>query len=1049
MKRAKTFHRGTLFLLAGVLITLVSPILTIVTTTGTRVFAAAGSCSWTNANTITCTGNGSTFQFGKTASGTFNIQSGCAPAGTSLHMAVTGTAQAGGTGTVTGTQSCVILFEQKILGTNGNPSRATVTVAATNPSGGGGGGGGGGTANTCAWTDTTPSSITLTCVGNLGVYSVNNTLVPGTGVNGTTVKLGLAGSSTCAVTIANFSTAKTATLCTTTASITNTFQALATTQGNPTNGLASTTGSAAAQTVDPICVNGSQPQLDTKQKKMVCSDGTDAICSDGSTPDTKTYKCPAVSSSDCGAGALAWIVCPVDFALQHTANLLLRFIKGQLTIDTGCIFNGKGNCSGTTGAQNSAAYYTAWNVFRVLGTSLIIIAALVMISSQALGFEFLDAYTIRKTLPRLFVAVIGMSLSWPLLNFVISFFNTLGNDIQNLMYAPFSHLPNHAQAAGGIASWSILGVVGGMMALGFGGVLLPILATGALALLIAVLILIIRQVAVTLLVILAPLAIAAYVLPNTKKIWDLWKDNFLGMMIVFPIITMLIAAGQIFSAVGNSASFLQQIVGLVAFFVPYFMIPLAFRMATGFISTITGMVNDRSKGAFDRLRAARQNKMAHQWGQVRANNAFKGGNEDNLRGKWNKVVGTASNIDSAGFNPTKMRSSMRAAATRREKAEIDKFREENEAHGMIAGNEDFLRAARDSKGNEQAFKSMLRSKLDDNGNRAYSDATIDQAAAQVRSAQRAVSSEVFQKATVLSEIATGTGLKVERRHNKIRDTSGKVIGKEWLDEHGNVVANEEDAALTGGAGEVNKLINEEWGNDRVGAVSALVQGRQLAGQARRFDISGGSTGAAIGHLEAQHNYESRLQTAIQAEMDAGADRATAESRAVVTVGGDTATQQTQTTATKQMIREALEGQGGSYVAGSRKGAVEAFAPEMLAKLQEAASSGDIRQFNQELAAIAGRYDAMASVSPENARVLADKVLSMKLAGSDITVQEQIERNRNVPEFDQMRREYDRQARTGAFSAAEEAQRMRFGGPQGGPGGPDGTGGPMGPVMGGP
>jgi len=323
-------------------------------------------------------------------------------------------------------------------------------------------------------------------------------------------------------------------------------------------------------------------------------------CTSGTTCDTNT-----TNNADCGAGSFDWVICPALTLMTDVANGLDSFINAQLTTNTSSIF-------GETGAS-SIAYYKAWNTFRVIGTAILVIAGLIMVSSQAIGFELLDAYTIRKVLPRLLVATIGMSLSWPLLDFVIGFFNTLGADTMQLIYAPFSGIQNHAQLTGGLILPVILtGII--LVAVHFKlatGLLLPTLGLGALALLAGLLVIIIREVAITLLVILAPIAIACYVLPNTKKVWDMWKDDFIGLMIMYPIIMALIAAGHVFALVGESAGTAGQIVGMIAYFVPYFLIPLAFRAARGFSGAIINFTSDRGKSMGDKLRKRRSEQLSH------------------------------------------------------------------------------------------------------------------------------------------------------------------------------------------------------------------------------------------------------------------------------------------------------------------------------------------------------------------------------------------------------------------------------------------------------
>ncbi|MCA9325050.1 hypothetical protein KDA23_03220, partial [Candidatus Saccharibacteria bacterium] len=116
---------------------------------------------------------------------------------------------------------------------------------------------------------------------------------------------------------------------------------------------------------------------------------------------------------------------------------------------------------------------------------------------------------------------------------------------------------------------------------------------------------------------------------------------------------------------------------------------------------------------------------------------------------------------------------------------------------------------------------------------------------------------------------------------------------------------------------------------------------------------------------------------------------------------------------------------------------------MADNIRAAAASGDVTRTAHELAKIAGRYDAMASVAPENADVLAHEVMSQELSymapemapkldpkgkvigqewtGNYIqktaTVRQAIEDWRPQGEFQDMRREYQSAAVAGASAAA--------------------------------
>lgn len=308
---------------------------------------------------------------------------------------------------------------------------------------------------------------------------------------------------------------------------------------------------------------------------------------------------------------LTWIICPVIKLLEDGIQLIDNFITSALTFDTATAFD------------TSNGYYAAFNSFRVLAYGILGIAALVMVSSQAFGFEFLDAYTMKKTLPRLVIAIIALTIAWPLMKFAIDFFNTFGLDVRGIIYSPFKSLQ-------GSLSGSTLFIFGaGFVALflALKGTIVTFLLTGLLAVLVGFLIIMVRYMAILVLIVFAPVAIVCYVLPNTQKVWNLWRENFVGMLLVFPIISAFIAVGHVFSAVALTqpdkagpilSNTAMQAIGFIMYFLPYFLLPIAFRMATGVIGSISGFVNDRHKGAFDRLKKARGTAAATNWQKAKA-----------------------------------------------------------------------------------------------------------------------------------------------------------------------------------------------------------------------------------------------------------------------------------------------------------------------------------------------------------------------------------------------------------------------------------------------
>jgi hypothetical protein len=328
--------------------------------------------------------------------------------------------------------------------------------------------------------------------------------------------------------------------------------------------------------------------------------------------------------------SLKWLVCPIVNTATFAVGKLEDVINSILTVDVQDIFN-------DTDASN--AYHKAWNSFRVFALGLIVIAALVMVVSQAAGVEILDAYTVRKVLPRLLFAAIFIALSWDILEFLCQLSNDAGKGIRTLIYAPFQALNKNNELGGG--SSVVLTMLGTGAALGFGWVgLLSFALTGLLAAFVAFAVLVLRKMLILLLVMMAPFAIACYILPNTQKGWTIWKDGLMSALLVFPIISAFIAIGRVFAITSFNAPGVQvvnQLIGFIAYFAPYFLISLAFRMAGGFMATIGGFANDKSRGAFDRLKNFRGNKLKENMHDMGTGHRFQDNNP--FARNFNKVTG--------------------------------------------------------------------------------------------------------------------------------------------------------------------------------------------------------------------------------------------------------------------------------------------------------------------------------------------------------------------------------------------------------------------------
>lgn len=317
--------------------------------------------------------------------------------------------------------------------------------------------------------------------------------------------------------------------------------------------------------------------------------------------------------------ALKWFLCPLIKIGETAVNALDNLITYMLKFPTDKYFTDNGSLQ------------KAWGNMRNLALGILIIAGLVMVISQAIGTGPFDAYTIKKVMPRIVFAVIFISLSFEILKFLVEFSNIAGLGVRSLIEGAFnlsgSGQVSFSNGALAIGNGAIVGVG---LSLGFMGIL-SLMATALLGVLLAFLVLAARQMVIIMLVIVAPIAIACYILPNTEKVWKMWWDFFIRAIFAFPIITAFIASGRAFAQVSTQGppgdaftNTLTSILAFIAYFGPYFALPYAFKLAGGAVAQIGGVVNDRSRGAFDRMKNYRGRKMKENSEAMKHGNRFEG-----------------------------------------------------------------------------------------------------------------------------------------------------------------------------------------------------------------------------------------------------------------------------------------------------------------------------------------------------------------------------------------------------------------------------------------
>lgn len=388
---------------------------------------------------------------------------------------------------------------------------------------------------------------------------------------------------------------------------------------NPTSGGGGGTG------------NGTITQVDTQNQLIVKFDYNDVSKTCGHILDTMNSMAGAVAAWDnqhkdeaittdvinkgtagitdkagslpsCQGGSLGWLICPLTEMFSSIISAIAKYIDGLLFFKPLII--------GDTASGD--AIYSLWRVVIVPANLLLVVAFLVVIFSQATSFG-LSSYGIKKMLPRIIAAAILINLSYFLCAVAVDITNVIGAGVKGMMEGV--PLPNGTSLRGSTwVDWLATGVVGSLVTgttvvTGAVFYIVPMLAAAVIAVLTAFLVVAARQVLITLMIIIAPLAFAALVLPNTNELFTKWRKAFAALLFMYPLIMLVFYGSMVVSKIvalttpqanDPAVNLIQQILVLCILIFPLFSLPIIMKAAGGLLQRFGLWANDKSKGLIDR-----------------------------------------------------------------------------------------------------------------------------------------------------------------------------------------------------------------------------------------------------------------------------------------------------------------------------------------------------------------------------------------------------------------------------------------------------------------
>ena len=302
--------------------------------------------------------------------------------------------------------------------------------------------------------------------------------------------------------------------------------------------------------------------------------------------------------NSCGVDGIGWLVCPLMSFAGSLGDASYSAISYFLSIDKG-IFKD----------QENGGLEQAWKFFRDIANAVFAVIFLWVIFSQISNVG-VSNYGIKKILPRLIIGALLVNLSFYLCQIAVDLSNILGFSLKGVLEGAASKVGTQSAEVG---TFNTL-IVGGLTLAGVGlfiflAVSIPTIMALLLALLVVLVILIVRQAAVILLIAISPLAFAAWLLPNTENLFKKWVSMFRGLLIVFPVISLLYGAGKlagaVLAAVGtndpNNPKETMQVAALAASILPLGATPFVLQSSLNSLGNIGAKIGRMGANAHSRF----------------------------------------------------------------------------------------------------------------------------------------------------------------------------------------------------------------------------------------------------------------------------------------------------------------------------------------------------------------------------------------------------------------------------------------------------------------
>ena len=299
---------------------------------------------------------------------------------------------------------------------------------------------------------------------------------------------------------------------------------------------------------------------------------------------------------------LGWLVCNATNALGKAVDSIYSQIEELLVVKP-------------ISFEDSSPIYQIWQIMRDITNILFVVFLLIVIYSQITGLG-ISNYGVKKALPKLIVAAVLVNLSYIICALAVDLSNVIGASIRGL----FDSVQTQAINAGGFGSaanisWTDLtaaliggGAVAGIAVIHFIWPLIAALLGAIVSVLVGLITLGLRHALIIVLVMVAPVAFVLYLLPNTEKWFNKWKDIFISMIIFYPMFSFLFGAASLagwalIASALNSGSAFMLIVGMTVQVLPLILAISLMKMSGTVLGAVSSKLSDLANKPQEGIRA--------------------------------------------------------------------------------------------------------------------------------------------------------------------------------------------------------------------------------------------------------------------------------------------------------------------------------------------------------------------------------------------------------------------------------------------------------------